>query len=69
MDLNAPRHVGEAGRTRRMANLLSGRIALAKNLLAARVDGAVCRLVPYLEQAARLDVSPVCVWVTVGLTC
>lgn len=51
-----------------MANLLPGCIALAKYLLATRVDGAMRRLVPYLEEATGLDVSPVCIWITVGLT-
>ena len=68
MNLDAPCHVCEARRTRRMTNLLPGCIALAKYLLATRVYGAVRRLVPYLKQAAGLDVPPVGIGVAIGLT-
>lgn len=50
-----------------MADLLPGRVALAKYLLAPRVGRAVRRLVPYLEEAAGLHVPPVCVWIAIGL--
>ena len=51
-----------------MANLLSRGIALAEYLLATGVDRAVRRLVPYLEQAARLDVPSIAIWVAISLT-
>lgn len=50
-----------------MPDLLSGRVALAENLLPAGVDGAVRRLVPDLEETAGLYVPSLGVGVAVRL--
>ena len=50
-----------------MPDLLSCRVALAEYLLPARVDGAVRRFVPDLEETASLYVPPLRVGVAIRL--